>query len=192
MALEEAASEIEENKVECSEETPGDELKQEKSNEIVDKELEPTENSEQIEESPLETATLEIKEADNTENSEVTQDETEEKEKMENTSEENAVTADTEENAPTTNEEEKSLSECVITPFENIKIKEEPLDEEDIGEQDNSEMFAFLDNLEHPIKEEPVEPEPEPGTYIYLKLLQKFTITHICRLLIIFHILFPH
>ncbi|KMQ93559.1 pre-mrna cleavage complex 2 protein pcf11 [Lasius niger] len=162
LALEEAVSEIEEGKIECSEETPGDEFKQEKSNvEMSNKELESTENSEQIEESPLETTTLETTEKPaNTENSEVTQDEMEEKEKVEGATEENTVMADAEENAPTMNEEEKSPGESVMTPFENIKIKEEPLD--DIGEQDNSEMFAFLDKLEHPIKEEPMEPEPEP------------------------------
>lgn len=169
MALEEAVSEIEESKIECSEETPGDEFKQEKSNvEISNKELEVMENSEQIEENPLETVTLETKEKSaDIENSEITQDEMEEKEKMED-AEENVVRADTEVNAPTMNEEEKSPSEGVITPFENIKIKEEPLD--DIGEQDNSEMFAFLDKLEHKIKEEPMDPEPEPelGIYLYL------------------------
>ncbi|XP_070159553.1 pre-mRNA cleavage complex 2 protein Pcf11 isoform X3 [Polyergus mexicanus] len=161
LALEEAVSEIEEGKIECSEERPGDEFKQEKSNvEISNKELELTETSEQIKESPLETATLKTKEklAD-IQNSEITQDETEDKEKREN-AEESTVIPDTEVNAPMMNEEEKSPGEDVITPFENIKIKEEPLD--DIGEQDNSEMFAFLDKLDHQIKEEPMDPEPEP------------------------------
>lgn len=170
MALEEAASEIEENKIECAEETSGNEFKQEKSNvEISNKELEPVENSKQIEESPLEIVTSEIEEKSaNIENSEVTQVEVEEKEKMEDATEEGTVTADTKENTSTMYEEEKSLNEGVTTPFENIKIKEEPLD--DIGEQDNSDMFAFLDKLEHQIKEEPMEPEPEPepGIYIYL------------------------
>lgn len=164
MALEEAVSEIEESKVECPEETSENEFKQEKSNvEIANKELEPKESSEQIEENPLETVTSETEEKSaNTENSEVTQklqDEVEEKEKMEDATEESTVT-DIKENAPTMYEEEKSLSEGVTTPFENIKIKEEPLD--DIGEQDNSDMFALLDKLEHQIKEEPMEPEPEP------------------------------
>lgn len=173
MALEEAVSEIEESKKKCTEETSGNE--QEKSNvEISNKELEPVENSEQIEEGPLETVTSETEEKSaNIENSEVTQVQVEEKEKMENATEENIVTADTKENAPAMYEEEKSLSEGVTTPFENIKIKEEPLD--DIGEQDNSDMFAFLDKLKHQIKEEPMEPEPEPepGIYIYFKLLQR-------------------
>lgn len=173
LALEEAVSEIEESKKKCTEETSGNE--QEKSNvEISNKELEPVENSEQIEEGPLETVTSETEEKSaNIENSEVTQVQVEEKEKMEDATEENTVTADTKENAPAMYEEEKSLSEGVTTPFENIKIKEEPLD--DIGEQDNSDMFAFLDKLKHHIKEEPMEPEPEsePGIYIYFKLLQR-------------------
>lgn len=173
MAIEEAVSEIEESKVECPEETSENEFKQEKSNvEIANKELEPKESSEQIEENPLETVTSETEEKSaNTENSEVTQDEVEEKEKMEDATEENTVTADIKENASTMYEEEKSLSEDVTTPFENIKIKEEPLD--DVGEQDNSDTFVFLGK--HQIKEEPMEPEPEPelGIYIYLKLLQR-------------------
>lgn len=173
MALEEAASEVEENKVECSGETPGDETKQKDSEEISNKEQsESTDN--QVEMNMMQLldsiVTSEKKEEpvenSGTENSEVPQDDTEKKENTEGINEGNTegVVEGAEKDAPTINKEEESPGEGVIVPFENIKIKEEPLD--DIGEQPDSEMFDFA-NVE--VKEEPME--PEPGMYARLRLL---------------------
>ncbi|XP_036146540.1 uncharacterized protein LOC105828169 isoform X2 [Monomorium pharaonis] len=163
LAVEEAATEGEENKVE----TPGDEIKQEESKDISNKEKpEVTDNQvDQVEvnmmklldsiasdkkEEPIENS--------ETENSEVPQEDAEKKENTESVNEENTKgVEDAEKDAPTINKEEESPGESAIVPFDNIKIKEEPLD--DIDEQPDSEMFDFT-NVE--VKEEPMEPEPDP------------------------------
>jgi len=172
LALEETVSEMEENKIECSEETPVDETKQEESDiEISKKEqLESTENLNQVEVNMLQLldsiASEKKKESVDAENSEIPQDDTEEKtENVENVNEESteAILESAEQNAPTVNKEDESPGEGVTIPFENIKIKEEPLD--DVDEQIDSEVFDFA-NVE--IKEEPME--PEPGMYIRFKL----------------------
>lgn len=176
MALEETASEIEENKVECSEEKPGDEIKQEETDvEKSNKEqLESTENSNQVEVNMLQlldsiVASDNKEEPVDAENSKVPQDNAEEKENVESVNEENTegIVEDVEKDAPTTNKEGESPGEGVIAPFENIKIKEEPLD--DIGEQSDSEMIFDFANVE--VKEEPME--PEPGMCVRSRLLKK-------------------
>lgn len=173
MALEEAVSEIDENKVECSEETPGDEIKQEETDvEKSNKEqLESTENSNQVEvnmQQLLESivASDNKEEPVDTENSKVSQDNAEEKENVESVNEENTEDVEgVEKDTPTSNKEGESPGNGVIAPFENIKIKEEPLD--DIGEQPDSEMIFDFANVE--VKEEPME--PEPGMCVRLRLL---------------------
>lgn len=176
MALEGAASEVEENKIERSGETPGDETKQQESEEISNKEQpESTDNQmNQVEVNMMQLLDSivasekkeEPVENSETENSEVPQDDMEKKENTEGVNEENTegIVEDAEKDASTINKEEESLGEGVTTPFENIKIKEEPLD--DIDEQADSEMFDFA-NVE--VKEEPME--PEPGMYARLRLL---------------------
>lgn len=165
MALEETVPEIEESKVECSEETPGKETKQEETDvEMSDKEqLESKENSNQVEVNMLQLLDSivasenkeETKPVD-TENTETLQNDTEKKEGVEGVNEENVEDdiESVEKDVPMINAEEESPGEGVIVPFENIKIKEEPLD--DIDEQPDSEMFDFA-NVE--VKEEPMEPE---------------------------------
>jgi len=164
--LEETVPEIEESKVECSEETPGNETKQEDTDvETSHKEqLESKENSNQVEVNMLQLldsiVASENKEENkpvDTEDSETPQNDAEKKENVEGVNEESTevATEDVEKDAPTINKEEEPPSEGVIVPFENIKIKEEPLD--DIDEQPDSEIFDFA-NVE--VKEEPVEPEP--------------------------------
>lgn len=165
MALEETVSEIEENKVEGSEETPEDETKQEKSDVQMSNEeqVESTETLNQVELNMQQlldsiVASENKEEPVDTENTEVPQNDTEKKENVEDVNEENTESAveSVEKDAPVINkEEESSLSENVIVPFDNIKIKEEPLD--DIDEQPDSEVFDFA-NVE--VKEEPMEPEP--------------------------------
>ncbi|XP_018312633.1 uncharacterized protein Pcf11 isoform X1 [Mycetomoellerius zeteki] len=167
LALEETVSEMEENKMECSEETPGDETKQEESDiEMSKKEqLESTENLNQVEMNMQQlldsiVASEKKEESVDVENSEVPQDDTEEKkENVESVNEESteAVIEGAEQDAPTINKEDESPGEGVTIPFENIKIKEEPLD--DVDEQIDSEVFDFA-NVE--VKEEPMEPEPDP------------------------------
>ncbi|KYN37984.1 Pre-mRNA cleavage complex 2 protein Pcf11 [Trachymyrmex septentrionalis] len=165
LVLEETVLEMEENKVECSEETPVDETKQEESDiEMSKKELESTENLNQVEVNMQQlldsiVASEKKEESVDAENSEIPQDDTEEKtDNVENVNEESieAVSEDAEQDAPTVNKEDESLGEGVTIPFENIKIKEEPLDDD---EQIDSEVFDFA-NVE--IKEEPIEPEPDP------------------------------
>ncbi|XP_025986831.1 uncharacterized protein LOC105195218 isoform X2 [Solenopsis invicta] len=167
LTLEEAASEIEENKQECSEETPGDETKQQESEETLNKEQSESVDNQvnQVEvnmmkllDSIAENKEESVENAE-MENSEVSQDDTEKKENTEGLNEDNTegVVEDAEKDASTTNKEEESSGEGVSEPFENIKIKEEPLD--DIDEQPDSEMFDFA-NVE--VKEEPMEPEPDP------------------------------
>ncbi|XP_012218940.1 pre-mRNA cleavage complex 2 protein Pcf11 isoform X2 [Linepithema humile] len=159
LTLEETVAEIEEGKIEGSEEAAGVESKQEESNvEVLKKESESTENTEQVEENSIEPTTSENKEeSSNVDNSEVVQNDAEEKEKVESVNEENAASDDVEKDASAINEEKKSPDENVIMPFENIKIKEEPLDY--VSEEPDSEMFVFS-NLA--IKEEPIESEPDP------------------------------
>lgn len=172
MALEEAASEIEDSKVECSEETPGDETKQEESDleTLKEEQLETTESLNQVEVNVQQlldciVASEKKEESVETENSEVPQDNT--KVIKENVGgEENTENIESaEKDAPVINSEEKSPGEDATMPLENIKIKEEPLD--DISEQPDSEMFDF-DNVE--VKEEPME--PEPGMYARRRMLQ--------------------
>ncbi|XP_014476852.1 PREDICTED: uncharacterized protein LOC106745607 isoform X2 [Dinoponera quadriceps] len=169
LGLDETAMETEEGKKECSEEVAAkEEHKQEESDvEAANKEFESTETLDQAEESPMETTELENKEeSPDAENLELTQDNAEETGKTTeevnsdlNTDAENIEqTSD----APVTNEEEKSQDESSIMPFDNIKIKEEPMD--DVGEQPESELFEFA-NIE--IKEEPADPDADPdGTII--------------------------
>ncbi|KAL0115350.1 hypothetical protein PUN28_010706 [Cardiocondyla obscurior] len=171
LALEEAAAEMEESKVECSEETPGDETKQENTDVGTSnkEQLEPTENVNQVELNVLQlfdsitASENKEKSADTEEDTEVPQTDTEKKENEESVNEENTENNEkedpekNEEETSVTNKEEESPGESVTAPFENIKIKEEPLD--DIDEQPESEMFDFA-NVE--IKEEPMDPEPDP------------------------------
>lgn len=167
MALEEAASEIEESKVEMPEETPGDEIKQEESEIETNKEqLQFTENLNQVEMNMLQlldsiAASENKEEPIDMENTEVLENDTEKKENVEDVNEKNTENEEgVEKNAPTINKEEKEESpgEVETVPFENIKIKEEPLD---IDEEPESEIFDFT-NVE--VKQEPMD--PEPGTYI--------------------------
>lgn len=169
LALEEAASEIEEDKKECTEETCEDEPKQEESDvEMSNKEAESTENVDCLEEASLETAKLEAKEEPcNTESSEIVQGDTGEKEKIEEITDKHSIDAENIEEASEASvvkEEEKSQTENIVLPFENIKIKEEPID--DIEEEPENSLFEFA-NVE--VKEEPMD--PDMGKYSYLKLL---------------------
>ncbi|XP_011684445.1 PREDICTED: uncharacterized protein LOC105447883 isoform X2 [Wasmannia auropunctata] len=174
LALEEVAnSEIEENKVECPEKTPGDETNSKQEEPDVNKEEEQAESAENLNQVEVNVQQLldtivasdKKEEPVDAENSEVPkQDSTEEtKENVEGVDEESTeqvVEGDADKDAPTINkEEEESPGENlnVQLPFENIKIKEEPLD--DIDEQPDTEMFDFS-NVE--VKEEPMEPEPDP------------------------------
>jgi len=177
LALEEAISELEENKVEGSEETPGDETKREESDKKMSKkeQLESTENLNPVEVNMQQlldsiVASEKKEESVDTENSEVPQDNAEEKKENEGINEENtentSIAEDTEKDVSTINKEEESPGEGVIIPFENIKIKEEPLD--DIGEQPDSEIFDFA-NVE--VKEEPMEPEPGMSALLYYYFL---------------------
>ncbi|EFN78884.1 Pre-mRNA cleavage complex 2 protein Pcf11 [Harpegnathos saltator] len=167
--FEETATEIEESKKECSEGTTAkEELKQDESDaETSNKELEPVETSHQEEETPMHTTELESKETLlNAESSEAAQDDAEKTEKAaeEVNSELNTDAENTEQtsDATVTNEEEKSQDENSVVPFDNIKIKEEPVD--DISEQPESELFEFA-NVD--IKEEPLDPDTDPdGTII--------------------------
>ncbi|KAL6259064.1 hypothetical protein P5V15_008985 [Pogonomyrmex californicus] len=168
LALEETVSEVEENKVECSEETPGDEIKQEESDaEVSNKEHQSTGNLNEVELNVLKlldiAASKNKEEPDKADNSELPQDVTEEKEKVESANEENntdeGITEDGEKDAPAVSKQDESTGESAPVSFENIKIKEEPLDDDDIDEQPESEIFDFA-NVE--IKEEPMEPEPDP------------------------------
>jgi len=177
LALEETISELEENKVEGSEETPGDETKREESDKEMSKkeQLESTENLNSVEVNMQQlidsiVASEKKEEFVDPENSEIPQDNTEEKKENEGINEENtentSVAEDTEKDVSTINKEEESPGgEGVTIPFENIKIKEEPLD--DIGEQPDSEIFDFA-NVE--VKEEPMEPEPGMSALLYLLL----------------------
>ncbi|XP_015603412.1 uncharacterized protein LOC107271676 isoform X2 [Cephus cinctus] len=56
-------------------------------------------------------------------------------------------------------EEKEKTEETEIESFENIKIKEEPIDADDFPQGQDEEQLEFA-NLE--IKEEPLDPEPEP------------------------------
>lgn len=172
MALEEAVAEIEESKVECPEETPGEDKQEEPDVETSNKEqLEPTENVvNQVEVNMMQildsiVASETKEEPVDTENTEVPQNDTEKKENVEGVDEENTEGAvEGEKDAPTINKEDESPGENEIVPFENIKIKEEPLD--DIDEQPDSEMFDFT-NVE--VKEEPMESEPGMCVLDYCK-----------------------
>ncbi|XP_071642109.1 uncharacterized protein Pcf11 isoform X4 [Temnothorax longispinosus] len=164
LALEEAVSEVEENKVECSEETPGNETKQEEPNaETSNKEqLESTKNLNQVEINMMQILDSivgsEKEKPVDTENTEAPQTDTETKENEESVNENTeGAMENVEKDAPTINKEDESPGESATVSFENIKIKEEPLD--DIDEQPASEMFDFA-NVE--VKEEPMEPEPDP------------------------------
>jgi len=176
LALEETISELEENKVEGSEETPGDETKREESDKEMSKkeQLESTENLNLVEVNMQQlldsiVASEKKEESVDPENSEVLQDNTEEKKENEGINEENtentSIAEDTDKDVSTINKEEESPGEGVTIPFENIKIKEEPLD--DIDEQPDSEIFDFT-NVE--VKEEPMEPEPGMSVLLYLLL----------------------
>ncbi|XP_032680257.1 uncharacterized protein LOC116848371 isoform X2 [Odontomachus brunneus] len=169
LGLEETVMETEESsKKEYSEETAAkEESKQEESEtETSNKEFISMETSHQIEENSTETTELRNKEESlNAENSEITQDNTEEIEKateeINNDSNTDAENTEQTSDAPVTNEEEKSQDENSIS-FDNIKIKEEPMD--DINEQPESELFEFA-NVE--IKEEPMDPDTDiDGTII--------------------------
>lgn len=158
MALEEAVSEIEENKVE----TPGDEIKQEGPEvETSNKEqLESTENLNHVEMNMLQLldsiAASEMKEEEpvDTENTEVPENDTEKEENDEGVNEESTENVEgVEKDAPAISKEEEFPGEVEAIPFENIKIKEEPLD---VDDEPESEIFDFA-NVE--IKEEPVDPE---------------------------------
>lgn len=159
MALEEAASEIEESKIETLEEILGDEIKQEESEmEMSSKEqLESTENVNHVEVNMmqlLDSIASDTKEPVDTENTEVPENDMEKKENDEGVNEENTENMEgVEKDEPAINNEEESPSEVEAVPFENIKIKEEPLD---IDEEPESEMFDFA-NVE--VKKEPVDPE---------------------------------
>ncbi|EZA52087.1 Pre-mRNA cleavage complex 2 protein Pcf11 [Ooceraea biroi] len=163
LALDEAVSEIDENKVECSEEATADEIKREESDaETSSKEPESAEHSEQAAEGSLaETAASENKEeTENVESSEIAQSETAEQGEaaVEDAKEESAVTESAEKDV-SASEGEKALGEEMATmSFDNIKIKEEPMDD-DADEQPEGEAFDFA-NVE--VKVEPMDAEPEP------------------------------
>lgn len=156
--------ETEEGKKECPEETAAKDEFKEEPDEISNKELESIETaSHQIEENPIETTELENKEElSNAQNS---QDNAEEIEKVteEVNSDLNTDIENTEQTSdmPITNDEEKSQDGNSVVSFDNIKIKEEPMD--DVSEQPESELFEFA-NVE--IKEEPIDPDMGMYTYI--------------------------
>lgn len=163
MTLEETVSEVEENKVETPEETPGDDIKQEESEiEISNKEQpESTENLNHVEVNMLQIldsiVTTEIKEEPvDTENTEVPENGAEKKENEEGVSEESAENAEgVEKDAPATDKENEFPGEIETVPFENIKIKMEPLDVDE--ELEELEKMFYFANVE--VKEEPVDPE---------------------------------
>ncbi|XP_020280817.1 uncharacterized protein LOC109853274 isoform X2 [Pseudomyrmex gracilis] len=152
------------SKVESNTEAPGDETKQEPDVEISTTEVEfSAENAEQADHS--ETGVLDDKEKTSTENSEdkSAQNVAEEKTRTENENSEEDTVTESGENENASAKVEESPGEAIM-PFENIKIKEEPLDIDEDANQD-SEMF-LCENIhikEEPV-EEPIEPNPEEIT----------------------------
>jgi len=170
LIIDETISEIN-DKIESFQEMTVDENKQDESDvETYDKEIESTENSEQVvEESLLETAISECKEETNIENFEIIQSDTvvEQREIAETTNEE--ITTETAEKDLSTSEGEKSSGEEITSiSFDNIKIKEEPLDD---YEQPENEIFDFA-NVE--IKKEPIDIE---GIY----LISVVCVSYLCK-----------
>ncbi|XP_076760472.1 pcf11 cleavage and polyadenylation factor subunit isoform X1 [Xylocopa sonorina] len=163
LALEETIEEMEDEKKEgCDEsfveETKTDEL----SLEALNSEFEIVQPSNEIVEDtvPNETCETENKNDDTVieDNAGIEMNEKiDEQELQQNSTEDIAMESLEKDDAHATNEIETSESENIDKSFENIKIKEEPIDEPE--EQLEEEHFDF-NNVE--IKEEPAEPEPDP------------------------------
>ncbi|XP_076175712.1 pcf11 cleavage and polyadenylation factor subunit isoform X1 [Ptiloglossa arizonensis] len=165
LALEETIEEMEDEKKESTDETFTEENKTEELTvEGLNLEIETIEASDEIVKDDVqeETSTIENKE-ENTmvvDNADTEQNdkEEEEEEEIENNIEETIDTENLEKLvAPAISEAEACETENVDKSFENIKIKEEPIDEPE--EQLEEEQFDFTNIL---VKEEPVEPEPDP------------------------------
>ncbi|XP_076236159.1 pcf11 cleavage and polyadenylation factor subunit isoform X3 [Calliopsis andreniformis] len=158
LALEETIEEMEEEKKESSDETFAEEGKTEELNMETNTEVETIEASDNVVEDTAQEETSEVEnkeEAVNVESANVEQsDKTEEDQELELNTEESSNIENAEKEVTKEVEEE---TENIDQSFENIKIKEEPIDEPE--EQLEEEQFDFS-NVE--VKEEPVEPEPEP------------------------------
>ncbi|XP_050479654.1 uncharacterized protein LOC126868364 isoform X1 [Bombus huntii] len=159
-ALEETIEEMEDEKKESSDETFAEENKtDELSMEALKTEFETVEPSDEIIEDkvPEESTEMETKEEETIieDNADIEQNEKMEEQELECSNKEDVDMESIEKEDSV--ETEIPETENVDKSFENIKIKEEPIDEPE--EQLEVEHFDFT-NIE--IKEEPIEQEPDP------------------------------
>ncbi|XP_043252988.1 uncharacterized protein LOC122397706 [Colletes gigas] len=162
LALEETIEEMEDEKKITDEMSAEENKTEELSVEALNLEIETIEAPDEIMKDNAEEAVFDIENTDEAmvvdDNADIEQNEKEKEQELGTNSEETVDTDNLEtEVALATIETEECETESVDKSFENIKIKEEPIDEPE--EQLEEEQFDFT-NVE--IKEEPVEPEPDP------------------------------
>ncbi|XP_076641398.1 pcf11 cleavage and polyadenylation factor subunit isoform X2 [Halictus rubicundus] len=169
LALEETIEEMEDEKKESSDETLVDEAKTEESNvatssnaknettEATDEMMEGIVQDEPSEATPKEDEATIVEAMDTEQN-----DKVEEEQESQNNNEESVDAENVDKDAVSMTEVEGCQPETIDSSFENIKIKEEPIDEPE--EQLEEEQFDYggvdFSNVE--VKEEPVDPEPDP------------------------------